>query len=189
MPPLRILLPACLCLIISCREALSPKPRGYFRTAFPEKKYERFNSPCNFSFEYPVYGKVEVVTLNNAEPCWYDIHFKSYKASIHLTYKPLRNDLAGHTEDIHKIAYKHIIKADDIVETRIENAPGRTWGVLYDIKGNAASAVNFYITDSVTGFLSGSLYFNVKPNKDSLAPSIQYFRKDIVHLINSISWE
>jgi gliding motility-associated lipoprotein GldD len=185
----RIFLLLIFFFVAGCRHVYSPKPRGYFRTDFPVKKYERFSSPCHFSFDFPVYGIVEKVTLSNAEPCWYDINFNQYKASIHLTYKPLNGDLSGHTEDIHKIVYKHIIKADDIIETKIDNKEANTWGILYDIKGNAASAVNFYITDSVSGFLSGSLYFNVRPNKDSLAPAIQYFREDIIHLINSISWE
>ncbi len=174
---------------VSCREAYSPKPRGYFRLDFPAKQYERFSTPCHFSFEYPLYGSVDEVTLSTAEPCWYDISFKQYNTSIHLTYKPLKNDLSGHIEDIRRIVYKHIIKADDIIETQINEPEHRTWGIVYDIKGNAASAVNFYITDSITGFLSGSLYFNVEPNKDSLAPAIQFFREDIVHLISSLSWE
>jgi gliding motility-associated lipoprotein GldD len=92
-------------------------------------------------------------------------------------------------EDIRKIVYKHIIKADDIIETPINEQDGKTTGIIYDIKGNAASSCNFYITDRATGFLSGSLYFNVETNVDSLAPAIKYFREDIVHLIRSFSWE
>jgi gliding motility-associated lipoprotein GldD len=185
----RALVGILLVFSVCCRQVYSPKPRAYFRIDFPAKEYVRFSSPCHFSFDYPVYGSVEKVTLSNAEPCWYDIRFKHYKATIHLTYKPLKNDLSGHIEDIHKIVYKHTIKADDIIESKIEDKKSHTWGILYDIKGNTASAVNFYITDSVSGFLSGALYFKVRTNKDSLAPAIQFFRKDIVHLINSISWE
>jgi gliding motility-associated lipoprotein GldD len=178
-----------LILAVGCREAYAPKPRGYFKLDFPEKQYERYTSPCGFSFDYPVYGKVDEVTLSNAEPCWYDVNFDQYRASIHLTYKPINKDLSGHIEDIRRIVYKHIIKADDIIETRIDEQNHKTWGILYDIKGNAASSVNFFITDSTSGFLSGSLYFNVEPNIDSLAPAIQFFREDIVHLISSFSWE
>jgi gliding motility-associated lipoprotein GldD len=176
-------------LSVGCKHAYSPRPRAYFRIDFPKKEYRTFSSPCHFTFEYPVYGSVEKVKLRNAEPCWYDIEFKSFKATIHLTYKPLKNDLGGFVEDIHRIVYKHTVKADDIIETRIRQDESHTWGVLYDIKGNAASAVNFYITDSTSGFLSGSLYFNVRTNKDSLAPAIQFFREDIVHLIQSFSWK
>jgi len=106
-----------------------------------------------------------------------------------MTYKPVSGDLSVYAEDVRKIVYKHIIKADDIIETPVINQENKVYGVLYDIKGNTASAVNFYITDSVSGFLSGALYFNVSPNKDSLAPAINFFREDIVHLINSFRWD
>jgi len=176
-------------LTTSCRETYSPKPRAYFRIDLPEKAYRQFESDCNFSFMYPVYGEVGNVDLANAEPCWYNIAFRDFRATLYLTYKPLRNNLSEHTEDIRRIVYKHIIKADDILETRIDHPAERVYGMIYDIKGNTASSVNFYITDSVSGFLSGSLYFNVKTNTDSLAPAIQFFREDIVHLINTFSWE
>lgn len=157
---------------------------------FPEKEYGLFKSDCNFSFEYPVYGKIDNVDLKNAEPCWYNINFNEYRATIYITYKQLTgNKLSEHIEDVRRIVYKHSIKADDILEARIDIPEQQVYGILYDIKGNAASSVNFYITDSTSGFLSGSLYFNLKPNADSLAPAIQFFRKDIVHLIRSFSWE
>lgn len=179
-----------ICMLSACKEPLSPKPRAYFRIDFPEKKYELFKSDCNFSFEYPLYGVVKHADVSTAEPCWYNIVFSDYKATIYLTYKSLHNtDLSGYMEDIRRIVYKHTIKADDIIETRISIPEKRVYGVLYDIKGNAASSVNFYITDSNSGFLSGSLYFNVKTNIDSLAPAVHFFREDIVHLIQSFSWE
>jgi gliding motility-associated lipoprotein GldD len=179
-----------LLLTVSCKEPLAPKPRAYFRIDFPEKKYVLFKSECKFSFEYPCYGHVNNTNLTTAEPCWYNINFNDFKATIYLTYKPLINDnLSIHIEDVRRIVYKHIIKADDIIETSINIPERKVYGMIYDIQGNAASAVNFYITDSITGFLSGSLYFNLTPNKDSLAPAIQFFREDIVHLIQTFSWK
>lgn len=176
--------------ITACKKPLTPKPRAYFRIDFPEKQYETFESECNFTFEYPKYGVVNDVKLNTSEPCWYDIDFDDYNATIHLTYKTLNKKyLSAYVEDVRRIVYKHIIKADDIIETRINNPNRNIYGILYDIEGNAASSVNFYITDSTSGFLCGSLYFNTVPNKDSLAPAIQFFRKDIVHLIQSFTWE
>jgi len=173
---------------IACKKIYNPKPRGYYRITFPEKKYQKFTSNCNFSFEFPVYGEVLPVKESYAEPCWYNVTFKDYNACFYLTYKPLQNNLPTHIEDIRTIVYKHSIKADDIIESPISYPEKSVYGVLYDIKGNTASSVNFYITDSVSGFLSGSLYFNVRPNKDSLAPAIDFFREDIVHLIKSFDW-
>ncbi len=173
---------------ISCKKVYTPRPRGYFRIDFPKKNYKLFRSDCKFSFEVPVYSFVNPVKESYAEPCWYTINFPSYNASIYLTYKPLKNDLALHVEDVRTIAYKHIVKADDIIESIIGLPDKHVYGLLYDIKGNTASSVNFFITDSISGFLSGSLYFNSRPNADSLAPAIEFFRKDIVHLINSFEW-
>ena len=61
--------------------------------------------------------------------------------------------------------------------------------MIYDVGGNATSGVQFYITESTKNFLRGSLYFNVAPNIDSIATAIQYFRNDVVHIINSLSWK
>ncbi len=59
---------------------------------------------------------------------------------------------------------------------------------LYDLKGNTASAVEFYATDSLRHYLRGSLYFDAEPNADSLAPVIDFFREDIMHLIETLKW-
>lgn len=176
-------------IILACRQPAVPKPRSYFRIDFPEKEYTTFHSDCNYSFEIPIYGTIETSNLSTAEPCWYNITFENYKGTIYLTYKPLTGDLSSYAEDIRKIVYKHIIKADDIIESPIYMPESKVYGILYDIKGNTASSVNFFITDSTTGFLSGSLYFDVQPNKDSLAPAIDFFRQDIVHLINTFEWD
>jgi gliding motility-associated lipoprotein GldD len=176
-------------LSFSCKKASIPKPRAYYRIDFPAKTYKHFVSDCKFSFEVPTYSVVSSVKETYAEPCWYNIVSPRFNASIYLTYKPLNNDLSTHIEDVRTIAYKHIVKADDIIESLIGRPDKHVYGILYDIKGNTASSVNFYITDSVKGFLSGSLYFNVRPNKDSLAPAIDFFREDIVHLIDSFEWK
>jgi len=63
------------------------------------------------------------------------------------------------------------------------------YGILYDLKGNTASSVQFYVTDSVKHFLRGSLYFEAVPDADSLAPVINFFRGDIVHLIETLKWK
>jgi gliding motility-associated lipoprotein GldD len=183
-----ILLGFLVIMFISCKKTYSPRPRGYFRIEFPEKHYMKFKSDCNFSFEIPTYGEVSPVKESYAEPCWYNVIFKDYNACFYLTFKPLNNNLPQHIEDIRTIVYKHSIKADDIIESPIDYPEKSVYGILYDIKGNTASSVNFYITDSVSGFLSGALYFNVKPNKDSLAPAIDFFREDIVYLIKTFDW-
>lgn len=38
-------------------------------------------------------------------------------------------------------------------------------------------------------YLRGSLYFYASPNADSIAPAVEYFRKDVEHLIETLKWK
>lgn len=178
-----------LLVIVSCKQAPTPKPRGYFRIDFPEKQYQVYDSTCPFSFEYPAYGRIEKVNINIVEPCWFNISFPEFHAKIHVTYKELDNNLALHIEDIRTLVYKHIVKADDIVEHLVMGPEAGVYGIIYSLKGNTASSTTFFVTDSTNHFLSGSLYFSSIPNKDSLAPAIQFFQEDIVHLTKTLTWK
>lgn len=86
------------------------------------------------------------------------------------------------------MVYKHTIKADAIHEKNYSNIVSKSFGKLYDIKGQSASAVQFYLTDSTNHFLRGSLYFYTHTNPDSLAPVIKYIRNDIMTIMETIEW-
>ena len=174
---------------MGCKRNYTPKPRGYLRVEFPEKQYVLFDSTCPFRFAYPVYSRVVPDTDYNTEPCWVNIDFPAFDGIIHISYKEIRGNLYEYIEDSRSLVYKHTIKADAIKETVYSNERADVYGILYDIKGNAASSLQFYLTDSNRHFLRGSLYFNVQPDKDSLAPVIAYFKEDIVHLIESFEWK
>jgi len=47
----------------------------------------------------------------------------------------------------------------------------------------------FYITDSLNHFFTGELLFQVRPNYDSLQPSILFIEEDIKKLIESFEWK
>ena len=63
------------------------------------------------------------------------------------------------------------------------------YGMVYEIEGNAASPVQFYVTDQETHFLTGSVYFNTKPNYDSILPAAHYLKKDVKMLMESLVWK
>ena len=184
-----------LTVTYSCREISVPKPKGHFRIDLPAKNYAQFegeslkNNNMPFSFEYPSYGNLSFQTENNNEPGWFDIDFPKYRAKIYLTYKDVKNDFEGLMEQTYKMNVKnHIAKADAISEQPFNNPENRVFGILYDLKGNTASAVQFYVTDSVSHYLRGSLYFSSEPNADSLAPVIEFFRADMIHIIETLKW-
>ena len=183
-------------LCTSCRHVVIPRPKGYFRIDLPEKNYVKFidqsesknNMP--FSFEYPSYGNLSFNADNRNEPGWFNIEFPRYKARIYLTYKDIDNNFDGLMEQTYKMNVKnHISKADAIDEKVFNNQIEKVYGILYDLKGNTASAVQFYVTDSTSHYLRGSLYFSAEPDADSLAPVIGFFRDDIIHLIETVKWK
>ncbi len=174
---------------MACSEGNAPKPRGYFRISFPEKDYRLFDSIYPFAFEYPVYGTIVKEDSRPGEGDWISVSFPQYKAKIHLSYRYLKGNLDQLSEDARNLAYKHTYKADAIDERVFSNPEKRVYGVLYDIRGNAASSIQFYITDSSRHYLRGALYFRCEPNKDSLAPAIDFFSRDVVHLIETLRWK
>ncbi len=187
---------ACL-LLTSCRESYTPKRSAYFRIEFPkERTYTSYdNAVCPFTFEYPVYGNIQKDSSNKEEvaqhPCWFNIVFPEYKGKIYLSYTAIdaTNTLDKLIRDSYKLTFKHTVKADYIDETPVRGKYPHVSGILYDVGGNAASGVQFYITDSSRHFLRGSLYFYAAPNADSLAPAVAYFRKDVEHIVESLQWK
>ena len=175
-------------LTISCNHNFTPKEPGYFRIDFPEKEYVQLDSIFPYKFEMPVYTKIkqdEYHTGNYNS----NIIFPKLKGTVHLSYFPVTGNIDDLLEDNRKMVYKHTIKADAINEQYYEDVNKSVYSVLYEIKGNAASSVQFYATDSVKHFLRGALYFNTIPNKDSLAPAIQFVEEDIIHMIETLLWK
>ena len=173
----------------SCNSTPVPKPRGYFRIEFPEKSYRLFDSIYPFTFRYPVYGKVNPEVDHGQDGSWINVDFPKHNARIHLSYKNVTGNLSLMTEDARTLAYKHTVKADAIDERVFSNSTKKVYGVLYDISGNSASSIQFFLTDSSKHYIRGALYFRSQPNKDSLAPAVEFFEKDVVELIESFEWK
>lgn len=180
----------CLSLFSCENDDYIPKPRGYFRIDFPEKRYTSYlASHCGFGFEVPVYSMVMPDKSNFAEPCWINIDFPIQRGTLHLSYKKVNNDVSKFTEDARSLVYKHTVKAEAIEEEFISYPDKKVYGTIYHIEGNAASSLQFYITDSTTHFIRGALYFNVVPNKDSIAPVAEFINADIYHLLETFQWK
>jgi len=187
-----LLLVSLVILSVSCRNNYSPKPRGYFRIDLPTKEFEAFPYAFPYSFEVPVYGDFIPDTRALSQPYWANIAFPDFNAYLHLTYKSIRSrqHLESLLGDAHTFVSRHIPKASGIETELIIDPHRRVFGQLFYIKGqDVASSVQFFVTDSVENFLRGSLYFNVVPNNDSLAPVIEFLRQDVQHLIHTLRWE
>jgi gliding motility-associated lipoprotein GldD len=186
------LLAAVLVLLPGCKPDFTPKPRAYYRIELPEKEFVALSGDYPYSFDYPLYGKINSYqgrwTDSDTSDYWINLEFPQFRSRVHLTYKPVRNNLANLIEDAHSYAYKHSVKADAIIQTEYVDSLSDVYGVLFDLKGNTASSVQFYATDSVNHFLRGALYFDCEPNKDSLAPVRDFLRMDLVKMMETLSW-
>jgi len=180
-------------LVISCNSVYTPKPRGYFKIAFPEHQYRSFNEPgFPYSFEYPVYANVVKDTsffeAKPENPYWINIDFPQFHAKMYISYKQIAsNNFDKLREDAYKLTFKHTAKATSI-EDSIMKTPLGVSGVFFDVGGNAATAKQFFVSDSVKHFLRGALYFDSTPNEDSLSIVNRFLEEDMRHLINSLRW-
>lgn len=186
---IRIFLIAILIVALTaCKKEQTPKPRGYFRIEFPEKSYKSLEDDLPYSFEIASYSETNPDTGPNSEPDWVTITTPENKADLHISYAPIKNNLPKHIEESRKLAYDHTIKADAIQEQIFMNPKKQVYGTIYFIEGNAASPIQFYLTDSVCHFLRGALYIREIPNIDSIRPVIDFLKPDIIHLIETTSW-
>jgi gliding motility-associated lipoprotein GldD len=178
-------------LFSSCDEEFTPKPRGYFRIDLPQPSYKNFAPNCPFSFEYSTFADVKAYQGNQIEKCWYNIEYPKFRATIHLSYTPLKNKLELESQLVNSrtLAYKHTVKADGIDEIPINFESKKVYGLLYKLSGNSASQLQFYLTDSTNHFLRCALYFNSSPNVDSIAPVLSFVERDIDQIIESFHWK
>ncbi len=176
-------------LLSSCNDDVTPKPRGYFRIDIPEHSFVKYESNSPFSFEYADYAVVS--NANRPEhPYWLFVDYPKFNARIYLSYSDIHGNVAQMLNDAHDLAFKHIAVANDIQQKLIIKPQTKVYGLFYSIKGaKVASPINFYVTDSVSHFVRGALYFNESPQNDSLAPVIKGIESDIWHMVESMKWE
>lgn len=183
-------------LIISCNSDYSTgKKKGYFRIDLPEKKYQVFDmSGYPYSFEYPVYGNVIRDTVffdDKAGDYWINIDIPRLGGRIHISYKPINkeNQFDSLVRDGFKMAYKqHVDVSTGIADSQMLT-PNGVEGIYFSLKGNTATANQFFLTDSTKHFLRGALYFDATPNEDSLSIVNDFLKEDLKHLINTLRWK
>ena len=186
---IRIAIVVVLLVALACDRDYSPKPMGFVKVSYPEKEYVMFDEADPYEFEVPVYAEVVPARSKNAEPYWYDIRFPHFDGTVHLSYKSLEGEVDEYIEDTRTLVYKHTSRADGIQEVPFVDRDNRRYGILYELAGDVASTVQFFLTDSTDHFLRGSLYFNTTTNRDSLNPIIRFVKHDIEHMIETVRWK
>ncbi|HEY9006913.1 MAG TPA: gliding motility lipoprotein GldD [Ohtaekwangia sp.] len=186
-----ILMLAGFFLIASCTRDYLPKPLGYNRLELPPPVYQPLPDSLPYSFEYSKYASLLPDTSNIRERYWIEVYYPTLKANVHVTYKRINHNdklLKEFLDDAYTLTAKHQIKAYAINEAITKTPSGKT-AVIAELEGEVPSQFQFTVTDSSKNFLRGALYFNTHVANDSLAPAIEYMKKDIMHMINTLEWK
>ena len=207
-----LLISWCL-FFISCNVPYVSKKRGYFDIKLPERKYQSFDEPgFPYSFEYPVYAKIIQDTTyfdNNPENnYWRNIDFPDFHARIFLSYKEIGgkalykikqpngqykdsfslNIFDKMVADAFTLTNKNNVVSSSINDSVLHTKNGIS-GVFFKVGGNAATAKQFFLSDTTKNFIRGALYFDVTPNADSLRPVQDFLQVDMDHMINTFKWK
>lgn len=179
---LAIILTASL-ILISCKEEVLPKPKAMLRLDYETAESQLFETE---SYEFQLNQMAQAERTDSAS---LTLNYPLMKGSIFITYKKVNNNLERLLTDAQKLSYEHVVKADNIVEQPFINEQDRVYGMFYEVHGNAASQAQFYVTDSINHFVTGSLYFYSKPNYDSIYPAAVHLQKDIRQIIETLKWK
>ncbi len=180
---------------LSCKEDYVPKPKAFLRLEYPKASYKvtkMKNTPIAFEVSSLVNNITTKTIKSTTSSYGISLNYKSLKGTIFLTYKAINGDqknLLDFIKDAENLTQKHMIKADEIPVSPFENLEKRIFGKFSEVKGNVASPAQFYVTDSVNHFLTGSLYFYTKPNYDSILPAATYLQKDMKRLMETLEWK
>lgn len=202
----------CLLLLVSCNSTYTSKKTGYYKIDFPERKYVQFEKEgFPYTFEYPAYAQVvkdsTYFDSSPENPYWINIDFPQFGGRIFLSYKIIGGkavykikqangtykDSAGinvfdkMVNDAYNLTNKNESIASSIKDSLLHTKNGIT-GIFFKVGGNAATAKQFFLSDTTTNFIRGALYFDVTPNVDSLRPVQDFLQADIDHLINTFKW-
>jgi len=174
----------------ACQREHQPKPLGYNRLLLPTHDYLQLPDTFPYSFQYSKHAKLMKDTSRISERFWIEIYYPQLKSNIHITYKAVRSAkvLREYLDDSYTLTAKHQIKAYAINEVISKTPSGKT-AVIAELEGEVPSQFQFTITDSAANFMRGALYFNTQVANDSLAPAIEFMKRDMMQIINTLEWK
>jgi len=208
-----LILGCLLMLLMACNSNYTSRKKGYFKIDLPEHQYQVFNKQeFPYSFEYPVYATViQDSTYFDSTPennYWINLDFPVFNARLFMSYKiigglaPYKikqadgsykdslgvNQFDLMVNDAFNLTNKNDVIASSIKDSLIRNPHGIS-GVFFKVGGNAATASQFFLSDTTKNFIRGALYFDATPNADSLRPVQEFLRKDLEHLISTFEFK
>jgi len=172
-------------LFASCEDEVTIKPKAQLSLEYSKPEYEDVKIGFPFQFQ-----KNKIARLDKKRSFGLNLQYPNMKATVYMTYqKVTETNLDSLLRDAQKLAYDHAVKAESIPNHPFVNPDDNVYGMFYMINGNAATQAEFYLTDSIQNFITGALYFEAKPNFDSIYPAVIYLRKDMRRIMETLRWK
>ena len=170
-------------VLFSCDLPITPKQSAFFAPEFGTPSHNLFTTECNYSF-----SKNKIARIEYLDNCNFNIVYDDLNAKIFFSSINIKNNFP----QIIKVFDERIIEnSANVTEVKVSEYTDDqilVYSRMFTNVGNAPSNVQFYLTDSTSNFLAGSLFFNSEPNYDSLLPYINYIKADVRKLIENFEW-
>ncbi|MGF1534512.1 MAG: hypothetical protein ACFCUI_12475 [Bernardetiaceae bacterium] len=204
----------CLTACSPTEEDFTPKPKAYARIVLPDPDYQMLSErypftrlfadgipnksllsritsrppdQYPFTFAYSRHAQVYPDTSFQAEPYWLEIIYPQLGASIHLTIKFIGNSqevFEDYVNDTHTLVTRHGVRLQGIADA-VSQTPAGDGVKLYDLEGDVPTVFQLAITDSTHNYFRAALYVPYANKNDSLAPILDYVRRDMLHLVET----
>jgi gliding motility-associated lipoprotein GldD len=177
--------------LVGCKDqVLIPKPPTYLKLDLPEHSYQIYSSPCGYSFEASSLFEVkDVYDTTGIITCHKDIKIPKLNAVMHFSFIPMKEPLSTYVNFSNDKVDEHKLKATAIEDEQIIRSKDNVFGTFFELQGDVASPFQFYLTDSTDNFVSGVIYFNNRPNYDSLRPTLDYLKIDLMQMMKTFKWK
>ena len=179
-------------VLFGCENYFLPKQSAYLRLDYPKPEYKLIDDK-DFPFFFEVNTRLsEISDIDiNLRSIDFIINYNQLNAQINFQYKNVNSSekLKAYILDLKSTIETHSMMANSVKIKDYSLKEKNIFGRIFDLSGNVASPYQFYLTDSINNIISGLVYFNIKPNYDSILPAINYIENDIIHLIESFDWK
>ena len=179
-------------VLFGCENYFLPKQSAYLRLDYPKPEYKLIDDK-DFPFFFEANTRLsEISDIDiNLRSIDFIINYNQLNAQINFQYKNVNSNekLNAYILDLKSTIETHSMMANSVKIKDYSLKEKNIFGRIFDLSGNVASPYQFYLTDSLNNIISGLVYFNIKPNYDSILPAINYIENDIIHLIESFDWK
>jgi gliding motility-associated lipoprotein GldD len=179
-------------VFFGCENYFLPKQSAYLRLDYPKPEYKLIDDK-DFPFFFEtntILSEISDIDIN-LESIDFIINYNQLNAQINFQYKNVNSNekLNAYILDLKMTIETHSTMANSVKIKDYSLKEKNIFGRVFELSGDVASPYQFYLTDSTNNIISGLVYFNIKPNYDSILPAINYIENDIIHLIESFDWK